>query len=305
MKNSNAVIIPYCLVLLQGVLYGFGDPISKAAYEVMPVYSLLTVRYLIATCFLMLFFAKPVLRGLKESSVREWMLPSVCIAAGYIAGNIALDLTAATTVAFLRSLLTVMTPILAFICYKKKYYWSHLPILVAVVIGMYLLCGMGGLGKFGAGEIWSLACAALEAGALVFGEKALQNTSPLSLTTVQCGMSCAMALICALLFEGGVQVHGDSAALTSGGMSMTMVWLTIVYLAILCTVAGYFLQNVAMKKISSSSVALLQCFCPVMTALFSRIILAEKLSVAGNIGAAIILICVIAESLIQNKQDSI
>ena len=137
MKNSNAVIIPYCLVLLQGVLYGFGDPISKAAYEVMPVYSLLTVRYLIATCFLMLFFAKPVLRGLKESSVREWMLPSVCIAAG----NIALDLTAATTVAFLRSLLTVMTPILAFICYKKKYYWSHLPILVAVVIGMYLLCG--------------------------------------------------------------------------------------------------------------------------------------------------------------------
>lgn len=86
---------------------------------------------------------------------------------------------------------------------------------------------------------------------------------------------------------------------------MTMVWLTIVYLAILCTVAGYFLQNVAMKKISSSSVALLQCFCPVMTALFSRIILAEKLSVAGNIGAAIILICVIAESLIQNKQDSI
>lgn len=52
--KQKAIIIPYLLVLLQGVLYGFGDPISKVAYEVMPVFSLLTVRYLIATVFMML-----------------------------------------------------------------------------------------------------------------------------------------------------------------------------------------------------------------------------------------------------------
>ena len=289
--KQKAIIIPYLLVLLQGVLYGFGDPISKVAYEVMPVFSLLTVRYLIATVFMMLLFAKPVIRGLKESSPRDWLLPSICIAGGYITGNIALEISAATTVAFLRSMPTVFTPILAFAFYKKKYHWKHLPVLLAVVIGTYLLCGMGGLGGFGAGEIWALVCAILEAGALVFGERALRNTNPITLTTLQCAMSCAMAFVFALICEGGVQVS----------MATPSIWVTIVYLAILCTVAGYFLQNVAMQKISSSSVALLQSFCPVMTAVFSRILLAELLSLAGIIGCCIILACVIIESLMQNN----
>ena len=96
---------------------------------------------------------------------------------------------------------------------------------------------------------------------------------------------------CAFLLDGGWNLERATVP----------VWLTIVYLAVPCSILGIMLQNVALKRISSRAVALLQCFCPVMTAVFSRLILDERLSTAGMIGAAIILICVAAETTMKDE----
>ena len=282
--------LPCGFILLQSILYGFGDPISKAAYETVPLYSLLSARYLIAFLFLALLFHKRIWQGLKACSVKDWLLPSLCIAGGYIATNVAIVLTTATATAFLRSLSTVMTPLLALVIFRRKFSPKHLPILLLVVVGLYLLCGRGGLTGFGLGEVFGLLSALLLAGSLVFGEKALNSVDPVTLTTVQAGMSALLTLVFTFLFEGGV--HLGTAGVTE--------WAIIVYLAILCTVAGYFLQNAALGHISARTVALLQCTGPVMTALFSRLILGETLSPAGMLGAAILLACVAAETLMEN-----
>lgn len=42
--RHGKIIFPMSLILLQDILYGLGDPISKYAYESIPVYSLLTIR---------------------------------------------------------------------------------------------------------------------------------------------------------------------------------------------------------------------------------------------------------------------
>ena len=55
---------------------------------------------------------------------------------------------------------------------------------------------------------------------------------------------------------------------------------------------------------SRPQVALLQCFCPVMTAMFSFSLPDERLSAAGFIGSAIILICVAAETLMKDEYFS-
>lgn len=287
--------IPYLLIFLQSALYGFGDPISKAAYDVMPVYSLLSVRYLIALAFLLLLFGRRIWAGLRRCSPKVWLLPSLCIGGAYVVGNIALELTAATSVAFLRSLTTVMTPLLAWAIYRRKYGKKHLPIQLLVVAGLYLLCGLGGLSKFGAGELFALLSALLLAGSLLFGERALDQVDPITLTALQTAASAAMALLCALFFDGGWHFEGATPS----------VWGVIVYLAILCTVAGYLLQNAALGFLSSRTVALLQCFCPVMTAFFSRLVLGETLSAAGVVGAVLILVCVIAETLMNDEKDGL
>lgn len=277
------------LVLLQGLLYGFGDPISKAAYDTVPVYSLLSIRYTMALLVLLLFGWRRIVDGLKRCSPLDWLLPSLCMGGAYLVGNIALGLTAATSVAFLRSLSTVMTPLLALAVYRRKFGWRHVPIQLLVVVGLYLLCG--GLSGFGAGEMFSLLTALLLAGSLVFGEKALDRVDPLTLSAVQTAVSALMATVCAPLFDGGWHLE----------VITPKIWLIIAYLAVCCTIRGYLLQNAALTAIPARTVALLQCFCPVMTACFSRIILGERLSAAGMAGAAIILACVAAETVLEDE----
>ena len=46
------------LIIIQSLIYGFGDPISKIAFDVTPVYTMMTVRYLIAFAFSFAVFHK-------------------------------------------------------------------------------------------------------------------------------------------------------------------------------------------------------------------------------------------------------
>lgn len=291
-KGISLRWLPFFFIFLQSVLYGFGDPISKAAYEVLPVFSLLTVRYGIAFLFLLLIFNKRIVQGIKAASLKDWLLPSLCIGGSYVLSNIALELTAATSVAFLRSLSTIMTPLLALAVYRKKFGKKHVPVQLLVIVGLYLLCGQGGLSAFGLGEILTLISALLLAGSLIFGEKALDRVDPVTLTALQALTSFVLALVCAFAFDGGMQL----------GAATPTVWSIIVYMAIGCTVAGYLLQNAALGHISSRTVALLQCICPVLTAFFSRILLDERLSLLGMVGAVIILLCVAAETLMKEDE---
>ena len=276
---------PYSLIVLQSLLYGFGDPISKAAYEVVPVCSLLTVRYAIAFGVLLLIAGRRTLAELRATHSRAWILPSVCISVSYLLSNLALKLTAATSVAFLRSLATILTPALAFAVFRKQYGWRHFAIGVLSVVGLFFLCGFGGLSGFGAGEVLSLLGALAMAAALLFGERALSEISAAALATLQIGVSAFLALIASLVMEGGVRVSAAGAS----------VWWIICYLAVACSAAGFLLQSFALRRIPAKSVALAQCVCPVMTALFSFLLLGERLSAIGMVGAALILLCVCAE----------
>ena len=99
---------------------GLGTPCRNWPMRCCLFTPLLTFRYAIALAFLLLLFGRQVLRGLKACSVRDWLAPSLSIAGAYVAGNIALTLTAATSVAFLRSLSTVMTPLLALVFFRRR-----------------------------------------------------------------------------------------------------------------------------------------------------------------------------------------
>lgn len=272
------------LIVLQSILYGLGDPISKTAFETVPLFRMLTFRYCIALAVMMLIWGKTIVKGLKESSWRDWIIPVACMGGSYVANNVALLMTEATAVAFIRSLPTIIAPMLAFIVFGRLYDKKLVLVQVFVVVGLYMLCcGKGGIGNgFGWGEAFALLAAVLLAASLVFGEKSLGKVDPITLTALQTFASAFMAVV-GMIFANETQVK-----------PMTLsVWAIIVYLAVLCTIAGYLLQNIALKTIQASTVAIVQCLCPVMTAVCSFFILGEKLSLIGTIGAVIILVCLV------------
>ena len=279
---------PALLIILQSLFYCFGDPISKVAYEVTPVYTLLTLRYSIAFIVLFIFFGKRIIKTVRTVPLRTWLIPGLCIGLAYLVGNVALSLSAATSIAFIRSLSVVLTPALAFIFYRARFRWQHIALQILAVLGLYLLCVQGGLSGFGLGEALELCDAILRAAALVFSMRSLDSVDPVSLTALQAGCSSVLAIIACFVFEGGI--HTETVT--------PQAWAIILYLAITCTLLGYLLQNFALTRISDRSVALLQSTAPVMTAIFAFFILGEKLSPAGIAGSAIILICVIVSTLI-------
>lgn len=291
-KKGGGTMFFVMLIIIQSLLYGIGDPISKTAFETMSVYSLMTVRYSIAVLVLLCLCRSRVVKGLRGYPVRVWLVPSLCIAGGFVLNNVSINLTTATAATFLRSMSIILTPVLAFIFYRVRYRWIHLPLQGLVVVGLYLFCG--GMSGFGLGEIVALGSALLLAASLVFSGSALEEMDALTLTTVQAATSAVLALICAFLFEGGPTLEGASP----------MNWGIILYLALACTLVGYLLQNKALAHISSRTVALLQCSAPVLTAVFSFFLLGETLTTTGFIGAAIILFCIVCETLIDAREEA-
>lgn len=276
------------LIVLQSLVYGFGDPISKIAFEVTPVYTMMTVRYLIAFAVSFTVFHKRITRTVRTVPLKAWLIPGVCISLHYILNNVALALTDATSVAFLRSLSIVITPAFAFLVYRTSYKWQHIVLQILVLPGMYLLCVRGGLSGAGSGEAVALVAAFMSAGALVFSKRYLDMVDPVSMTALMAGCSAGIALIGSLIFEGGIRLETTTP----------QAWSIILYLAIACTFLGYLMQNLALTRISDRSVALIQSLCPVMTAVFSFFLLGETLSTAGMAGAGIIVASVALASII-------
>lgn len=281
-------------ILLQSVIYGFGNPLTKIAFKSITPFWSLSVRFTIAFIVFMLFFGRRIIGSLKSVEPKIYLPAGICMATAYITCNLALSWTSATNVGFLMSLPVIFAPILALLIYKVKYRLIHIPVQIVVVIGLYLLCFDGEKLVFGKGEITALITAISIAGALVFGEESLKQLDAVALSAVQAGITALISLPCALIIENTeILVHVTIPA-----------WLVVLYLAIFCTNIAYMLQNSALKYISASTVSMLQCTQPILTAIISYLLLREKLSTLGIIGASIIILCIIAENIITTKEQS-
>lgn len=285
MKNKNTIYISF--IFMQGILYGIGNPVTKIAFESVSVYWCLTFRFVFAFIFFVLFFGRRIYKELRAAKLKDYLPASFCMAAAYISVNLALQWAPATTVGFLMSLPVIFAPVLSRIVLRTAYEWKHIPVQLAVVAGLYLLCcGKDGF-VFGKGEVLALITAISVAGALVFGEKSLAGLSAASVSAAQCGLTAVISLILALMQEELVfqQIKPEA-------------WAVIVYLALGCTFVAYLLQNTAVAQLSSKMVSMLQTFQPVATAACSFLILGEVLTGKGYVGALIILGCIILESVL-------
>ncbi len=293
MKRSPA-ILPYSFLILQSILNGIGDSLAKMVYRTMPVYSLLTIRYGMALLILLLFWRKTIYKNIIRCSPKTWILPVLCLSSSSLCCNIALHFTAATTVSFIRSMPAVFAPLLALLIYREKYSPKHVPVQIIILSGLYLLCCQDGIHNFGIGEVFAILTAVLTAGSLVFGQKTLETMEPIALTSIQTCSTTILSFICAMTMNGGLHLE----------LMTPFCWGAALYLSLGCSLLAFLLQNEALIRISSREVSLLQCFCPVMTAVFAIILLKEYMTLSGIIGAIIILSCIIVDTFIREKETA-
>lgn len=284
---------PYvACVVLQTVIFGSGNAITKMAYESITPMWCLAIRFGLATLVFALFFGPRIVRQLRGARLGAWLPAALCMALAYLTCNVALDLTTATNVGFLVALPVVFAPLLSSLVNRRRYPLAFLPFQAAVVAGLYLLCSNGGAPSFGLGEILALLSSVALAGALVFGEKGLEQLDAVTVAGTQIAASFVVALACALAFEPPVNVLAVQP----------LAWGTIAFLALLSTCLTFMLQNVSLTKLPSSTVSLLLTGEPVFTAVFSFALLGETLSTAGLAGAALIVASVVAATWVESRE---
>lgn len=193
---------PYvACVVLQTVIFGSGNAITKMAYESITPMWCLAIRFGLAALVFAIFFGPRIVRQLKGARIGAWMPAALCMALAYLTCNVALDLTTATNVGFLVALPVVFAPLLSCLVNRRRYPLAFLPFQAAVVVGLYLLCSNGGAPSFGLGEILALLSSVALAGALVFGERGLEQLDATTVAGTQIVASFVVALACALVFE--------------------------------------------------------------------------------------------------------
>lgn len=282
------------LILLQSVVYGIGNPLTKLAYQSITPFWLLAFRFSLAFLLFMALFGQRIAAQLKTVKPGEILPASLCMALAYILCNVALSMTSATNVGFIMALAVVIAPALSVVVLKTKYRVHHLPVQLLVLVGVFLLCG-GGAIFTNKGDLVSLVMAFFLAGSLVYGEKSLKHLDAIAVSAAQSGVAAIISLSCALAFDDvGVVAAVQPSA-----------WLVVGYLAVFCTCLACVFQNQALARLKASAVSMLQCTQPILTAIAAFLMLGEALTAKALAGAGIIMLCLIAENLLQRKEETV
>lgn len=286
---------PYlAFVLIEVVIFGSGSAVTKFAYESISPLWCLAVRFGLATLVFALFFGRRMYRRLRTARVRAWLPAALGMAISYLCCNVALDLTTATNVGFLVALPVVFAPLLSAVVGRTRYPRALIPFQGAVAAGLYLLCSQGGSLSVGAGELMALGSSVALAVALVFGKEALAELDAVTVAGTQIAVAFLLCLGCAIVLEPPVNLAAVQP----------VAWGIILFLALLSTCLTFFLQSVALDRLSSTTVSLLLTGEPVFTALFAYWWLGETLSATGFVGAVLIVATVIAATYVDGRADA-
>lgn len=281
------------LIILQSIIFALIDVFAKIALKSVPVFTFMSLRFAIAALGASVVFGKKVFPEMKKIKLKYYILPALCQGLAINLSNVALKLTAATTYSFVRSMGALIPPVILCIFYGRKYKKIDFILQVSLLIGLYLLVAKGGFSGFGIGELLSCFVALLCALSLVFAGDSLKYVHSETISTMQ--IFCGLAI--SIVFGVTTKAYGqtDVNVLTS-----SKIILILLFNGLFGTVLGYSLQNIALKKVSAKVVGIAQCAYPVCTAAAAFIILNERMTTTGIIGATIIMACVVTQSILKD-----
>ena len=292
-KKERTPVFYGSLVILQCLIWGIGNPITKISVETIPPVSCMGIRFTFAFALFMLAFGRQIIPQFKKEYLANCIVIGLFTAASFIFSTFALHLADATVVGFLLAFSVVFTPILSFFILRQTISRRFALIIFMVVVGLYFLCANGGKFTFGAGELLALLSALSGAGMLIYSSKHVTAIGPLALSAAQAAITAIVSFLFAVVFED----------IKDLGQASPEGWASVVYLAVACTCIAYILQNIALRKVSATFVSLAFCTEPVFTAIASFFILGERLSLAGLAGAVLIAIGITLASVMPSSEE--
>ncbi|MBB5235678.1 DMT family transporter [Deinococcus budaensis] len=268
------------LLVLVTALWGSTFAVVKELGELLAPPVLIAWRFLIAT--LALLPALLLTRGQAAAPAptrplwRDGLILGAWLIAGYGTQTIALQTTGANRAAFFTALSVVLVPLWLTLAQRRPLplaLWLALPLAVG---GLALLSWEGG--ALVVGDAWALACAVTYAGFILALERTASRHGALRFTFAQLLAVTALAWLWALLAEPG-KLWPPAAA-----------WGPLLYLGVAATAVTTLLQTVGQRRVSAAEASLIYALEPVAAALFSFLLIGERIGLRGALGGLLVVV---------------
>jgi drug/metabolite transporter (DMT)-like permease len=251
----------------------------KDAVAVYPLLPFLAIRFGIAALALGVP-AAPRLRGLGRSGWAAASIAGMLLATGYLLQTLGLERTSVSSAGFVTGMYVVLTPLLAFVCFRIRIGGAAKLGVVLATVGLGLLAGLHG--GSAVGDLLVLAAAAVYSLQIVLMERYAPRHDALAFTMVEMLVS----------FAGLAILAAPQMAVPHGWT----VWGALLVTGIFASALAFLVQTWAQRQTSATRTALVFTLEPVWAALFGYTLAGDRLGAARWAGClAIMAGIVIAE----------
>lgn len=251
-------------------LFGVTFVVVKAAMDTVAPLAFVGWRFLIGGGALLLL-AIPRSNGVW----RDGMIAGGWLFAGYALQTGGLTVTDATNSALITGLYVVFVPLLAALARRRTPSpWAIVGVVLAFT-GTAMLTMRDDV-IFGSGDLLTLGCALAFAGHIVTISRHASRHPVIPYTTVQLLTTAVLGLVGSVVFEGP-------------GLPDRRGWPAIILTGLGVSAIAYLLQVWAQNRVGPSRTAILLTLEPVFAVAAAAVVLGERLTPLGWLGAAVIL----------------
>lgn len=261
------------VLLVVTLIWGTSYPLLKGAVSSLSPSAILATRFVVAA----LPFT-PYLRFLNLPLLRDGVFLGLIIFSTLTLQTVALETTSANRAAFIASFNVILVPLLGQLLGRQVLLKTFLAAAIAI-FGVGVMCWeseqivIGDLLMLGNGFLYSIYILKLESITL--------RHPILPLTAIQLWV----ITIVSLIWAAPDLVSQHEAIATNFGV--------LLYLGLFDTAATIVLQVVAQRWVNAYETALMYTLDPIFAAVFSFLLLGEKLGVRGLIGATLVLVAMV------------
>ncbi len=277
--GRQPAVAPLIALVIVAMLWGGSFVVVKAAVAEMPPATLVAWRFTIATVVVLL--GKPCcLRGVRARAVLRASALGALFGAGFLLQSWGMPSTPAVFSAFIAGSAVVMVPVIAWLWFSRRMNASTGWAVGLTTVGQALISMQGS--TFGAGELLTLAAAALWAVHLVALERWSRSSEMVAMAVIQLAVVAGLAWFVQALLPGDSEIPSSPPA-----------WSAIIVLGVLGvlgTAVPLVLLTYAQAKVNATTSAVVLTLEPVFGAVAAITVGGEAWSGLLLIGAVAVVI---------------
>jgi len=273
MKGIQAEI--YLLII--AIIWGSTFAIIKNILNLIPPYTFLTYRFLLATLVLMIIFWKRI-RGINKTILRKGSLIGIFLFLGYTFQTVGIKYTSATKAGFITGLSVVLVPFISVFFIKEKVSRNSIIGAFFALIGLWFLNYTNSF-SFNFGDFLVLLCAFSFAMHIISVGLYIKKLDYVLLVIVQLATVSILSLFLAVIFE-------RPALNLSYSFN---VWWGIIFMGVFATAFAFYMQNRFQRYSTATKTAIIFSGEPIFSAIFAYFLLGEKVGLIAWIGGLLII----------------